>query len=283
MFVRSSIRLYGLLLAALFGFMARPATAQFIPRTLEDPATGEKYHIEGSILLWAPSSDIVVRSDGLGIVGSQVDFRKDLGLKNSKLPEFHVVLRPGRKHKLRLDYIPVKYESPDGGFPVKREIVFQGQKYTLGVPVIWSIDWRALRYTYEYDFVSKDRGFGGFLLEVKHPRLAASLRSPARPDADTFVNEYPIPALGGIFRVYVVPNISITGEVAGVAVPKELELDGNGHYVDYDFYGTLNLTNNLGVQVGYRSLDFGIEVKGTKGGDLNMLLKGLYFGAVARF
>jgi hypothetical protein len=42
-------------LIALLGFAA-PASAQYKPRPLDDPATGEKFHIEGGADFWFPST-----------------------------------------------------------------------------------------------------------------------------------------------------------------------------------------------------------------------------------
>jgi hypothetical protein len=53
-----------------------------------------------------------------------------------------------------------------------------------------------------------------------------------------------------------------------------------GHFADVDFYGTLNFTNYVGAQVGYRSFDVGYGFKTDTG---NFTLKGLYFGIVARY
>ena len=94
----------------------------------------------------------------------------------------------------------------------------------------------------------------------------------------------PIPAIGGIVRVYMVPNISITGELTDFKIPDSISKDYKAHYVDLDIYGTVNFTNNIGVQMGYRSFDVGYTVRDnnidTDAG--SFVLKGLYFGAVAR-
>ena len=90
----------------------------------------------------------------------------------------------------------------------------------------------------------------------------------------------PIPALGGIARVYVAPNISITGEVTGFTIPDSIDGRYQAHYVDIDLYGTLNFTNNIGVKGGYRSLDLGYHIKDDTGA---FALKGIYFGAVLRY
>ena len=60
--------------------LAAPAAAQYKPRTLDDPATGEKYHIEGGADFWFPTADMVVESEQLGIPGSKIDLKRDLGL-----------------------------------------------------------------------------------------------------------------------------------------------------------------------------------------------------------
>jgi hypothetical protein len=54
----------------------------------------------------------------------------------------------------------------------------------------------------------------------------------------------------------------------------------SGHYVDVNVYGTLNFTDNVGVQAGIRSFDVGYLVK-TDSGSFN--LTGLFFGVVARY
>ena len=88
----------------------------------------------------------------------------------------------------------------------------------------------------------------------------------------------PIPAVGVIGRGYVAPNISITGEFTFFKLP---EIQGNsGSYFDFDLYGTVNFTDNVGAQGGYRSFDVIYKVENDNG---DLQLKGLYFGGVVRF
>ena len=54
----------------------------------------------------------------------------------------------------------------------------------------------------------------------------------------------------------------------------------NGHYLDVNVYGTLNFTNSIGVQGGYRSVDVGYHVDSDTG---SFVLRGIYFGVVARY
>ena len=107
---KSILRAYGwaVLTAALVCFAA-PASAQYKPRTVEDPATGEKYHIEAGADFWFPTSDMTVSSESLGILGSQIDFKRDLGLTDTRFRALQLQLRPARSHKFRFQYIPVTY------------------------------------------------------------------------------------------------------------------------------------------------------------------------------
>ena len=274
MVTRFNLRLYGALAVALL-FVASPARAQFTPRTLNDPATGEQFHIEGGADFWSPSANMSIQSEALGIVGSQIDFKKDLGLTDTTFHEYRLVLRPARKHKLRLQYIPIEFAQDS---TIQRDIKFNGQLYAKGLPVQSDLLWKAYRFAYEYDFITRNRGFGGFILEAKYTDVMATLKSPL---VEEFIHaKAPIPAIGGIGRVYVVPNISITGEVTGVKIPDSISKEYKAHYADVDIYGTLNFTNYIGVQGGYRAVDVGYHVDSDLG---SFVLKGIYFGVVARY
>ena len=76
------------------------------------------------------------------------------------------------------------------------------------------------------------------------------------------------------------PNIAISGEVTAFKLPDNIVRGDSGHYIDYDFYATLNFTNYIGVQGGYRTIDAGYIIKTDTG---SFVLKGAYIGVVARF
>jgi hypothetical protein len=271
---RSAIRLYGALAAVLLA--ASPALAQFRPRPISDPATGEKYHIEAGIGFWNPSSEMSISSESLGIIGSTIDFKTDLGVSDTRFKELHFVLRPATKHKFRFQLIPIDYVQT--GHTLTRTIVFNGQAYRVGVPVNSELNWKAYRLAYEYDFLHHDRWFAGVVIDAKYTDVQASLTT-------VVVTEFahaqaPIPTLGGIGRYYVTPNISVTGELTGIKVPDSVSKDYKAHYADLDIYGTVNLTNNFGAQAGYRKFDVGYKFKNDSG---SFILKGLYFGVVARY
>jgi hypothetical protein len=266
-------------LTALLALLAAPASAQYKPKPLNDPATGEKFHIEGGADFWFPSTDILVASGGsgalTGLAGTQIDAKRDLGLTDKRLPKLQLMLRPARSHKFRLEFIPIEYEATT---TLARNIDFNGQRYRVGIPTNTTLDWKAYRFAYEFDFITKNRGFVGFVVEAKYTNVTVQLATPVLNEFATA--RAPLPALGGIGRFYVVPNISITGEVTGFKLPDSIDSRYGGHYVDVDIYGTVNFNDYIGVKGGYRSLDMGYLVKQDSG---SFTLKGIYIGIVARY
>ena len=259
----------------MFGAAAAPASAQYSVQGPSNPATGERYHVEVGGFLWSPTPDIVISSESLGIVGSSIDFVNDLGIEKSTFKQIRVVLKPARKHKFRFEYTPITYDAEGR---LSADVIFNGIRFPVTFPVTTNLQWKAYRFGYEYDFVSRDRGFVGLILEAKYTDVQATLSNFL---ATEFARaRAPIPAIGGIARVYIVPNISITGELSGIRLPESIHEDYRAKYYDLDIYGTVNFTDHFGAQAGYRSFDVLYKVEQDQG---DLKLKGLYVGGIARF
>jgi hypothetical protein len=254
---------------------AAPARAQYSVKGPNDRATGETYHVEVGAYFWNPSADISITSESLGIIGSRIDFIEDLGIQKTRFKQLRVVLRPATKHKFRFEYTPIRYEAVG---TIRRDLVFNGILYPLALPVTTDFQWNAYRFGYEYDVIYRDRGFFGIVLEAKYTDVQATLSNVL--DTEFVHARAPIPALGGIGRVYVAPNISITGEFTAFKLPDSIDENYRAKYYDFDVYGTVNFTDHFGAQVGYRSVNVFYRVDDDEG---EMLLKGLYFGGAFRF
>src|SRR6185436_6527351 len=88
--------------------LAGPASAQ---GGLSEPATGETYHVEIAGALFTPTPTLLITSEGLGIPGDQIDFVKEFDLENNTFTQLRIALRPGKKHKLRYEFVPIRYEK----------------------------------------------------------------------------------------------------------------------------------------------------------------------------
>jgi len=260
---------------ALAAAWSVPALAQSPPAG--DPPPAEKYHIEAAASFWNADPTLLVSSESLGIPGDNIDLVTDLGIAQKRLTELRVVLRPGTKHKFRFNYLPIKYEAEA---VVRRAFTFNGQRYRIGLPVNTTADLTTYRFGYEYDFIYRDWGYLGVLLDVKYTDIEVVLDSPIGSEFTAQVA--PIPTIGVVGRGYLVKNVSITGEVSFFKVPENLgeQFGGGGRYLDYDFYGTFNLNRFIGGQVGLRSVD--VEYfKDLDAGTLNF--SGWYVGGVIRY
>jgi hypothetical protein len=274
-------RLFAVSLCLLGGLCAAaPAQAQYgARRSTSNRATGETYRVEAAGTIWNPDPGIVIASEGLGQLGTDIDFVNTLGVEKKSFKQLKIVLRPATKHKFRFEYTPISYDAQK---TVPTTFVFNGQRFNVGIPVTTEVKWNAYRFGYEWDFVYRDRGFAGLVLEAKYTDVSATLTSPAVGAAQFTEARAPIPAIGFIGRGYVVPNISITGEFGFFKLPDQAidKEDYSAKYYDFDLYGTVNFNNNVGAQLGYRSFDVYYKVKHDTG---TLTLKGLYFGGVARF
>jgi hypothetical protein len=271
MHTRAAISVFFLALAA----SVAPAQAQYGAAPTSDRATGERYHVEVSGALWSPTPEMAITSDWRGIIGTRIDLVEDLGIEKSTFGQFKVVLRPGTKHKFRFEYTPIRYEAVG---TLRRDVIFNGIRYPIALPVGTDLKWNAYRFGYEWDFLYRDRGFLGVVLEAKYTDVQATLENVA--DTQFVHARAPIPAIGLIGRGYVMPNISITGEFTAFKLPDDIDEDYGGNFYDFDLYGTVNFTNNVGAHVGYRSFDVFYKVEEDTG---EFKVKGFYFGGVVRF
>ena len=265
--------------------LAHPAQAQFHPRgqppwSSDDSLWGgsngaEDYHVEISGGVWNPSAAISASSEQFGILGTSIDFGRDLGLVSRRHNELRLTFKPGRRHKLRLHWLPMEYRQ---SAVLERRLVFQGIAYDIGIPVNSALRWDTWRLGYEFDVVVRDRGFLGLILEAKYTDIKAELDS-------VIASEYvraraPIPALGAIGRFYVTRFTPITAEFTMFRLPDNLVDGYSATYLDFDIFGTINFTKMVGANVGYRSMDLSYLFDRDSG---NLKLDGIYLSGVFRF
>lgn len=271
------VRLVRPILAAfLTGAVLSPtlAAAQVAVPATSTRAIGEDYHIELSGGVWGPSVFGTISSEQFGIAGTDISFVDDLGFKKTQFPDVRLVLRPGKKHKFRVQYTPVSYTAES---TLSREIVFNGILYPVNVPVNSTFDWKVIRFGYEFDLIYRDRGYFGILIEGRYTEMSASLKSPLN---DEFTQaRAPLPALGAVLRLYPIKNMSITAEVSGLRLP-DIDEKYEAHYADIDIYGTFNITHNFGAQAGWRRMHTFLRVETDKG---DIRFQGLWLGGAIRF
>src|SRR5262245_15692613 len=132
-----------------------PPPSRVAPSPVDDLATGERYHVEAAVGYWFPGSNLTVSSAGsgalAGLIGSTIDFKRDLGLTDTHFPEMHLEARPVRSQKIRFQYIPISFQQSS---LLQRDLLFNGQRYRLGLPVESTLEWKAYRFGWEADLLT---------------------------------------------------------------------------------------------------------------------------------
>jgi hypothetical protein len=278
-----AFRVYVVLsLAAGGGLLApRAASAQYRPAAAGDNGgIAENYHIEAAYGWWNATPELIVNSESLGILGSDVDLISDLGIEKHRLGKFNLVLKPAMKHRLKYEHLPIKYETD--AIPVHREFVFNGQRYSIGLPVTTSVNFSTNSLGYEYDFLHFPMFYVGASINVKLTTLDVDLQSPV--GAEFFKQTAPIPAIGFAGRGYLTKNMSVDSEIQFFRIPQSLQeqIQGDGSYNDFDIHTTYNINKYVGTQLGWRKTTLFYQTNDLANtGDLKFT--GIYFGGVIRY
>jgi hypothetical protein len=262
-------------LTAVVFFAPSVAAAQYGAPELNTGVPGEQYHFEVAGTIWNPNVSGIVSSQRLGILGSNVDFVDDLGFERSSFKDLRIVLRPSKKSRFRIQYTPIEYTAETN---LKRELVFNGQKFPLALPVQSEFDWKVWRLGYEYDFLYRERWFVGVLVEGRITQMKAELASPLQTEFTEV--RAPLPALGFVGRAYPIPELAINFEMSMFRVPSETFPDVEANYYDWNIHGTFNVNRYVGLQVGWRRLTNFLVVEDDSA---DVKFQGLWFGGALRY
>jgi len=162
--------------------------------TLLLPASTLAFEIGARGYYWFPSLDGNVKVDEAGIIGTTIDFEKDLGIEDENYPSVEVFLGGGRHH-LSLTYTNIEYSGKNT--PTK-EIIFNGKTYSTTDLIESSIQYRVMDLHYQYDFLNLENVLAGFslgvVLQVKYLDGEVGLKSIIFDEKEDFT--LPIPMIG---------------------------------------------------------------------------------------
>jgi hypothetical protein len=237
------------------------------------PAAGQTgFEIEGSYWMSDLTADARV-SDGT--LGTDVDFKKDLGLKDKNFPDGRLIWHIGPHNSVRLAYLQVSY---DGDSTVNRTISFHGQTYTVGTEVLTRLDKKYYRLGWTWQFVDLPGGVlkFGTLLEIKGFSIDAKLRAPyADPPVDekkTF--DLVLPTAGLVLDIHPIPTLSLFAEASGMSAGSRGSM--------FDAEGGIKIfpLPHLALFATYRVLDLKYK---DKPDFANLKLSGPFAGVSVRF
>ncbi len=257
---------YRVLLAlSMLMAMASPGMAQ------NEMPVGERFHLEFGTVWWQPSPALSIQTEAVRAGGvSDFDFAEEFNLASHRFSEFRGVVKLAAKHRVRVSYVPVRYENT---VPLRRTLSFDDTLFN-GVATA-SVQWNLWRVGYEWDFIARDRAMIGLLADVKYNKVGAFVRGGVL--ADGLEQKAPIPGLGAVGRFYVHPRVAVAGEFTALKL-KAGDIDGK--MLDFDVSGTANIFKSFGLVGGYRSVHADYVVDRDSG---DLKLQGPYVGIVSRF
>ena len=251
---------------------ALPVSAQFRPPASANLTVGERAPRRGAHTFWGADPDLIISSESPGFPATTWTWSTTWASRRSACASCGSSSVPQRSTPASTTRRSYEEETV-----LQREFTFNGQRYRIGLPVNTEADLTTWRFGYEYDAFYTSRGYVGVVFDVSDTNVDVSLDSPIGREFTEAVA--PIPGIGVAGRGYITPNASITGEVMYFRVPESLGGDDfGGRYLEHDFYGTYNFTNNVGAQLGLRSIDVDYFDDLDFG---SLTFRGWYFGGVA--
>ena len=251
------------------------AEAQF---TAPEVMPAEDYHAELGVMLWQPTPDLRLTT-GDARVGT-VDFVREFVIGKERFNEFRATLKPGRKHKIRFNYLKFRY---DQDAVLERTLTFQNISFPVSADANANFNWDLYRFGYEWDFISRSHGFVGLLTELKYNKVQADVTASGQVLGQTenisasVTQNAPVPTIGAVGRGYINQYASFTGEFTAFKLEQD---EFRGTFYDFDIYGAAHFGKYLGAQAGYRSVTVDFLVDSDAGA---MKMKGPYFGGFVRF
>ena len=144
---------------------------------------------------WMPDLNAKAKIEKSSI-GSDIDFRSDLGIKDEDFPEGRLIWNVGPDSSIRIFYTQAKYE---GDQAVARSIDFNGKTYTAGTAVSSNLDLQYFGLGWIWQFLNAgDEKFKlGTILELKGVAGKASLEAQALAfsESEDFIGGLPTAGL----------------------------------------------------------------------------------------
>ena len=212
---------------------------------------GPKVEFEGRYWITDLTAKAKVTDSG---IGTEIDFKADLGIKDEDFPDLRFTWYTGPKSKLRLAYTQVAYS---GDKNIERTIEFGGSTYTVGTRVITDLDVKYLRLGWAWQFINIANGkvkFGtlveakGFFIDIS---LDAPNLIPPIKESEKFVGG--LPTVGAALDINPHKVVNVFAEVSGIYAGEY------GYFLDGEAGVKIIPIKNVSVVGGYRILDFKAE------------------------
>lgn len=208
-------------------------------------------------------------------IGTDFNFKTDLGVKDEDFPEARLILHTGENSKVRLTFTQVNYS---GEKDITRAIEFKGKSYSASTLVKSELDIQYFRLGWINQFVNllDEKIKFGTVVELKGISADMSLEapnlSPVISESESFIGG--LPTIGAALDINPIEKINLFAEISGLPA-------GNyGYFFDAEVGAKISPIKYLSLSLGYRIIDIKAE------DDPNfarMKITGPFFSGTLRF
>ena len=226
------------------------------PLTLADKISGIHPLLSDSfsIGIGGFSADHEVKAKyGIDGSGDQLNFKRDLGMKNDKtIPAANITWRPFNNHQIQFEYFGW---SDDADFAITKEIDWGDETFPINANITTKEDFDVYRFFYGYNFFKEDNyelgaGIGFHIADLELSISESSIGSA------TASGTAPLPNIG-IYGAYAFTDKWL---VMGRADWLDMSIDEyEGPMTNASVSLQYQAFDNFGLGVLYRYVDFEIE------------------------
>ena len=222
---------------------------------------------------WMPGLTSSVKSTAAG-VGTNIDLRKDLGVKDEIFPDLRLIAEGESSGMFRVAF---NQFNLSGNRFIGQDIEFGGKTFTTSTRVKTDLDINYARLGWAWKSNLMDTVKIGPLVEIKTIWANASLKAPEAlpsPVKESQKFAFGVPTLGLVMEINPLEMVSLFAEASG------LPLGNLGYFLDSEGGIKIVPIKYLSIVGGYRIFDIKIE----KDSDFARLkMHGPFAGATLRF
>lgn len=213
---------------------------------------------------WMPDLTAKARVTESNIIGSDLNFKSELGIKDEDFPEGRFIWHISPSSKIRAFYTQAEFE---GDQIVSRTITFDGKTYTAGTQVKTDLELQyfGLGWVWEFIDVLNGRLKAGTILEAKGVAGKATLDAPGLgiKESSDFIGGLPTVGLSLALDPFknnapyvsdtIISNLSLYAEAAGMSAGEY------GYFVDAEAGVRWTPVKYVCVSGGYRAVSLKAE------------------------
>ncbi len=249
----------------------------FLLSVIPSTALAKSSKFEFEVRHWQTNLTLTSKVSSSNFAGSELDFKRDLNIKEEDVVDWRIAWHPGTESTLRLSFMRMFL---NGNNVISQNMHFGGKTFSSGSRVLTEFNVRIVRLAWIWQFIDEKDFKIGPLLEVRGLFIDTALESPGSVSKQSDSLTAAIPVIGVAIDTSPFEEsfdfIGFFGEISG------LYIDENQYGYTYDIEAGVRVTpfEHLSIIGGYRVFVISAE---DEPDFARFKLNGPFFGAKLEF